>query len=210
MSIWRVKVSFSFREKLKNQFVNFNFAQRLADVAIKEMKKYVAAGRSPVEGVGRFPEYKAVGRVKEQRKRAKAIGSWAKKASASSKRGVQRSASTARKKIGVIKKSGYPYSVMDDYPSKKIRPVNLFLSGKMLRDIGWARNVAKRSVTIGIFKGLSKKKAMTHNEGTQAPRVPQRKFMPTGKGDDFIISIRRALKAIVTERLAELIENARK
>ena len=179
----KVKVNFRGMEKLFKGFFSRSFAEQVSSVVKHHIKRSIAVGKSPVQGVGRFPGYKAVETNKKLRK--------------------------VKKGGGKISKVGYPYSVQSQFPSKKVRPVNLFLSGKYLSDLDHKISVRKKSLTIGFFRGLSKKKAQTHNEGLH-PKVPQRKHLPTGKDERFTASVDRVLKELFAKRLKIVIAKSKR
>jgi hypothetical protein len=64
----------------------------------------------------------------------------------------------------------------------------------MLEALSYTFNKASQAITIGIFSGKSKLVAETHNLGTQEPNVPTRQFLPTTQGQEFTVSIMRAIK----------------
>lgn len=96
----------------------------------------------------------------------------------------------------------YPNSVKSKYPNKKIRPVNLQLTGAMIKSIKVLSSSGDK-VSIGIPSGKESLKAETHNEGTQRHRVPQRKFLPTGPGEEFVVSIQRKILAILEKAVSD-------
>lgn len=110
---------------------------------------------------------------------------------------------------GAKNKKGYPYNVQDEYPDKKVRPVNLKLSGKMQSAIEARPHPKAPGFTIGIFNKEELKKAETHNEGTN-PNVPQRKFIPTAKGEEFTPTIMRTIKEVVRDIVAGIIDKTNK
>lgn len=95
------------------------------------------------------------------------------------------------------------------YPGKRksSRPVNLSLDGSMLGAIAYSVNRAAQTLTFGyIYGGRNKLKAETHNEGTQVAKgIPQRKFIPTGETEEFIVSIQRKIVDFYKARLSDII-----
>lgn len=87
---------------------------------------------------------------------------------------------------------GYPYNVMKQYPSKKVRPVNLELSGEML-DALTVREGAS-GPKIGIFDRAMNERAKTHNYGDPDKNIPERHFWPTRDGEKFTVSVQRMIK----------------
>ena len=82
----------------------------VGDSAIERMLRLIASGQSPVQTFGRYAAYKWVG-----------IGN-----------NIRRSfvAKVAKKVFSGIKSAKYPYNQMKQFPDKKVRPVNLKLSGE--------------------------------------------------------------------------------
>jgi hypothetical protein len=195
----KVTVKLDFPKLLKDKLVNQELSSNLADVVIKGILEHTAIGLSPVRGFGRFVGYKAQEEAKKLKKIATHLSRANNKAAASSARSEAKS--SAR---------GYPSSVQGRFPDKKVRPVNLRLTGTMLADLSYLLNRTAQKVTIGIFKGKSKLKAETHNEGTQEPNVPTRQFLPTTQGQEFTVSIMRAIKEVYRKRLNSIIEESNK
>jgi hypothetical protein len=63
---------------------------------------------------------------------------------------------------------------------------------------------------IGIFDTEQSKKAETHNDGTQEPKIPQRKFIPNNEGDEFNQTIQREIINIYTDILNDIILKSNK
>jgi hypothetical protein len=82
---------------------------------------------------------------------------------------------------------GYPRTpqLKAKFPNKKLRPVNLSLSGSYLNSFG-VRKVKYGVFEVGIMKpsSLNKKMFETHNLGLH-PHVPERKHLPTLEGENF-------------------------
>lgn len=95
-----------------------------------------------------------------------------------------------------------------EFPDKKVRPVNLFLSGEMLSELDHTR--LKNGVQIGFHRASkrSKDKAETHNYGTGS--VPKRKFLPVDSKDELNVSIMREIKSIYINRIKSIIKGLNK
>lgn len=123
--------------------------------ACNRMLELIARGISPIEGKGRFAEYKWAGNLKAIKK--------------------QLGAKNSKKIAKAIKSSKYPYSAMKKYPNKKVRPVNLQLSGEFLNDL--QPRVQGKELTIG-YHGKSALKESGHREGVNGqpsrPTIPIR------------------------------------
>lgn len=74
--------------------------------------------------------------------------------------------------------------------SKKVRPVNLYLSGDMLREFKH-RIRSDRRLEIGIWDPKMAKRAIYHNNGTK--HIPRRRFIPVDRDEKLAVTIDRAL-----------------
>ena len=72
---------------------------------------------------------------------------------------------------------------------KKVRPVNLILSGRMLRSIEY--KAQKGLLEVGIWDAEMVELASYHQDGTT--NMPQRKFIPDTQGEYLTVTIDRAL-----------------
>lgn len=138
--------------------------QAIGNATVEKMKGLIAAGISPIEGRGRFPEYKA---VKERRK--------------------SKTSSRGKKSKGTGAPTGYPYTA-DPFFNKKVRPVNLFLSGEFLDDL--KARIRGGQIIIGFAKKKSQLKELGHREG--AGGQPKRPVIPTAT-EKFNASVYRTL-----------------
>lgn len=146
---------------------------------IDEMRNLISKGVSPIAENGRFPAYKWAGRANAVMKVARGLTGDRKK--------------RARQKAQDMKKGKYPYSVQYKYPSKRERPVNLFLSGDFLKDL------EVRTRTNGVEVGFYKKKATEIEEGHRIGwnSQPKRPIIPQND-EQFNPSIYRRMLAVIT------------
>jgi hypothetical protein len=100
-------------------------------------------------------------------------------------------------------KDGYPNTVKKQFPNKDKRPVNLFLSGKMLaalKAIG-----LKQGVQIQYSTDSADKKESGHRAGVNTQ--PKRPTIPfTKQGEDFAASIRKIFDTALRKRYRELLK----
>lgn len=96
-------------------------------------------------------------------------------------------------------KRGHP-----ENPSKKIRPVNLFLSGKMLSFLKHRINGGKLEIGIINADQETQKIAIAHQTGTK--NMPKRRFIPSRKGEKLTVTIDRAIKNLYVEIINRLIK----
>jgi hypothetical protein len=96
----------------------------------------------------------------------------------------------------------------NSYPGKKVRPVNLNLTGEMLSGYSF-RRVSDHVIEVGMTKGSAERKniAEYHQEGTS--RMPARPLVPH-EGAEWAVSIMRAIRDVYGKRLRQLIERANK
>ena len=173
--------------------------KKVGKEVVKMMKSDISKGKSPVRGIGRFPGYiaqrdPAAARGKQARKVAKGLtGAQKQRARAISRETSQQLATK------------YPNSVRDKFPDKKLRPINLKLSGVFLKHLNFRVRTGK-FVWIGMQRPTEKIKKMfaTHNDGTHK-HVPRRQFLPNGKDDQFTPRIMRTVKDIYKRRIERLI-----
>lgn len=100
--------------------------------------------------------------------------------------------------IKILARKKYPYGVREEFPGKKVRPVNLTLTGEMLDALTYKR--VGKNIRIGYFRGLfgfgSKElveKVSNAQRGNPEKNIPQRKFLPTD-GEGFVQSVMRVIK----------------
>lgn len=99
------------------------------------------------------------------------------------------------------KASGYPFSVQRQFPGKKLKPVNLFLSGDMIDDLQARPNGA--SIPIGFSNKEQADKAVKHNSGD---KVPIRRILPNHRGEEFTVGITRLIRDLYAEALNKLLK----
>jgi len=112
---------------------------------------------------------------------------------------------------GKAKAQAYPNSVKDKFPSKRKRPVNLKLSGDLLKAMRFRRLVG--GVEVGLINASKKLKAIFegHNEGSNLKaKLPQRKILPTGPKDRFKVSIQRRIVNLYLARIRQIISRSRR
>lgn len=151
-------------QTLKNQEL-----EGIGNGVIAEMRLLISKGISPIKGAGRFPAYKWAG-VKF----------------------LARKSGTKKKQADRQFQSKYPYSVQDEFPQKKERPVNLTLSGEFLNNL--IVKVKNKVIEIGFFEAPWTKYEQGHREGSNGQ--PPRPIIPIS-GEEFSPSIyRRLVKTI--------------
>ncbi len=101
-----------------------------------------------------------------------------------------------------------PYKDPEKYPGnrKPASPVNLSLTDQMLGALGY--KVKKDGIEFRFSSDLAKKKAETHNEGSQEPKVPMRRFLPTGDGEVFTDDIQKEITKVMEQAFDETIKKS--
>ncbi len=100
-----------------------------------------------------------------------------------------------------------PYKDPLNYPGdlKPSRPVNLSLTGDMLKSLNFRKK--GNFVEFGIFEEEVSddiwKRTLTHNKGTHK-HVPRRQFIPQ-RGEEFIVSIQSVIRKLYAKRISELL-----
>jgi hypothetical protein len=111
--------------------------------------------------------------------------------------------------------SKYPAPVLGRFPGKKDRPVNLRLDGSFMKHFTWWLDKKKINVGMSGSKGRFNDPPThiidmfeTHNDGTQAPTVPQRKFLPNKDGEDYKPKITVAIRDEFDKKIKQIIEKS--
>lgn len=172
--------------------------KNLGDAIIDEMKAAIAKGISPIKKAGRFPAYKYAADFNEVKK-----GILQQLKTSESYRGIKGKGAAQRKKSFVDQitkkqtkniRSRYPFNVQKEFPHKKLRPVNLNLSGDFLDNL--VSQVKNKKLRIGFFKDPWMKYESGHREGVNGQ--PKRPIIPN-VGEEFTQSIyRRLVKSLQT------------
>jgi hypothetical protein len=93
-----------------------------------------------------------------------------------------------------------------EFSDKNVRPVNLSLTGKMLSLFGF--RVRGQAVEVGFVRsGEHAELAEIHNEGLG--KMPQRRMVP-GDGEEWSVTIMRAIRDVYETRLEKIIRQANK
>ncbi len=137
--------------------------QFIGEDMIDLMKDQIAAGISPIYGKGRFPGYKWADRKTRALKAATTAGR-------SDKAKGKRLRALANQQVS----SKYPYNMMRKFPGKKVRPVNLNLSGNFLDHL--RARATKSGVEIGFYTKKYELYEQGHREG--ANTQPKRPIIP--------------------------------
>jgi len=187
----------------KKKILTRKFLKKLGDRVVKDIKQSIAIGKSPVKGFGRFVAYKADRATSSLRKDLKSAGGESKKKLRTGlRKDIKRTAS---------KKNLYPNSVKSEFPNKQRRPINLKLSGDLLKAIKF--KPTKRGVRIGLISAKKKIKDIftAHNEGSNTKKkVPRRAILPTGDGDKFTAVIQKRIRNLFLARIRQVLKTINK
>lgn len=179
----------------RRDIVNRAFQKKLGERIVSDIKESIAVGKSPVAGEGRYEAYAADRAAATSRKQA-----------GFEKRKSKRSELRARAKKIQNKNSLYPNSVKKKFPDKQKRPVNLSLSGKLLKALTWGG--ISGGVKVGLISASSKTKKIfeSHNDGTNQKRnVPRRPILPTSSGQKFTAAIMARIRSLYLARVRQII-----
>ena len=191
--------------KLGQEIITKDIARQMGQDAIDEMKDMISKGISPVREAGRFPGYlAAVSRRGAQKALTEARRSALEESGGSLRGASVLNRNAIEKKKAAVSKAGegYPYSVMADFPDKRERPVNLYLTGEQMKDLTFRLVPGKwgQALEIGYFTALSAKKESGHREGVHGQ--PSRPTIPdAGSNESFAIRISRLLRESMIEAI---------
>ena len=192
----------SYIDKIEDS-IDERVAAGIAYTVRQRMLSLISKGISPILGWGRFPEYKNVKQLNSLKRSARGLRRQLKTGSGSAAR-IKRALSQNKRNAEKIKRA-YPYSVQKDFPNKRPRPVNLFLSGDFLSNLTYAlgRIGKKQVITIGFFDELSKKKESGHRVGVNGQ--PKRPIIP-----DSTESFSQIIKLDILKIMKDVIKRAAK
>jgi len=196
-----VKISLKTLKNLtKKKIVSKSFQKRLGRETVDAVKKSIAIGKSPVQGEGRFVGYKADRAGASFRENITKT-----KGDDAGSRGIRATLRREAKRTRDRSKF-YPNSVKKEHPGKRNRPVNLKLSGKLIKAIKWKPSTG--GVIVGLISASRNIKNIfeAHNEGTNiAKKVPRRALLPTGQGEQFTSIIRRRINNLYFMRIRDIL-----
>lgn len=188
----RVKVKLNLKTLKglnRKDIASKTFQKKLGERVLKDIADHISVGKSPVAGQGRYKGYRV------DRPGVTGVGGLTGKTKDKKKR---RAANN--------KKDLYPNSVKDKFPGKQKRPVNLELSGDMLKKMNWSGIIG--GVSVGLMRASKKirDRFKSHNEGLNEKRnVPRRAILPTGDGEKFTPFITRRIKSLWLARIRQMI-----
>lgn len=92
---------------------------------------------------------------------------------------------------------------------KNQRPVNLWLTGEMLKGYWYKISAKPNTIEVGMVQGsaFAKEKAGYHQDGT--PNMAQRKLVPS-EDEEWSVSIMRKIRDLYGKRLQDLIRQSNK
>jgi hypothetical protein len=200
-------LSTEFVGNLLKEGVNNQLAQDIHnDWTRGEYKRTIAAGLSPVKGMGRFQGYsnsykdQILGKIKFFT--GKSGGVFVVKPEGKTKVGKDGIEYTPLRK-GKVQREKFEAGLGE---GKAVRPVNLNLTGELQKAITTLKVGANR-VRVGIPPSASafvKLKAFVHNNGDYQKNIPARRFIPI-QGEELIVSLQRKLRDIFARHLSKII-----
>lgn len=102
----------------------------------------------------------------------------------------------------------YPEKIRKIFPEKRNTPVNLKLTGDLYDSFGWSKK-SQKVLTYGLLrpKGKAGIYGPVHNRDDEGrPDIPERKFLPSKRGERFNRTIMLEIKRIIVERLQRLLK----
>ena len=209
----KIKATISLKglERLLKKFpeaLDLKTGGAMVDQVTREMRSMISKGVSPIEGKGRFPDYKAVAAAKPFKEAASQIT----KAIREGDTTLHKSDSKSYRNLArATEKRGYPYNVRKDFPDKRPKPVNLKLSGKFLRSLTGKVNINKSDarryfeVRIGFFNKESVAKESGHRYGAPKPGdQPHRPIIPVDNE-----KLAKRLQLIIRDVIRKAIDRVR-
>jgi len=186
----------------KRKIANRKFQQKLGARVLKDILAAIAIGKSPVRGQGRYKGYRTDRRAESG---SRLTGKESPERRTRQIRGEARKGKKGRK--GMF----YPDSVQKQRLGKQRRPVNLKLSGDMLKQMKFRGIVG--GIKIGLLSASKLIKIIfeSHNEGlNEKNNVPRRAILPTGPGEKFTALIQRRIKSLYLARIRQIISRSRR
>ncbi len=133
----------------------------IGGAVVKEVRNLTSKGINPVGRGGRFPAYKGVAGINQVKK-------------------ITRSLTGSRRKRGrdilaKKRKNTYPFSINKKFPNKKVRPVNIRLTGHQLRNYKFKIINVKNKfrIRLGYFNKFAALKEQGHADGVNGQPVRQ-------------------------------------
>lgn len=194
----KATVRWKILEFLDN-FVDDATANDIGQAVVDEAKHLIESGQSPVRGVGRYEGYSDSYKRWIKNERKARIQTAVEEAKANAKRGQKGKAGTKARERA---------KKQEDRHGKKVRPVNLNLTGEMLD--GYTFQLKDpTTIKIGVLDASAERKEIAgyHQEGT--PKMPRRPLVP-GDGEEWAVSIMREIRDRYGKRLQEIIRRANK
>lgn len=176
---------------------------------VEEMKSFIDKGISPVKGEGKFEAYSGVKDISSSKTKIRALNQKAKKAFFNkSKQKIGRQISAQRGVATRARNNKYPFNVQGEFPDKKASPVNLNLSGNMLKALVF--KISGNVLSVGVFDSKEKQKASDHQSGDSKKKLPKRRFIPIpSEGDEFVVSISRGLKDLFVDIIDSILRKSK-
>lgn len=204
----KVNVKIDAVSEIRKELNSPGAQKKIGEFVLGEMKDFIARGVSPVRGEGKFEAYSGVKEVRDSKKKQGQLRKIAKSlVSERAQKKIKRRISAHKGVQTRALNNKYPYNVQDDYPDKKASPVNLKLSGKMLKALRFLP--IPNGIRINFLDKDMEARAIKHNEGDPKKSLPQRKFLPTGRNDDFNVSISRGLLDLITDMLDAILKKSK-
>lgn len=205
----KVTVKLPSIDRIKEGLKSTRNQSLIGNYLVNEMKYFIEKGISPVKGEGKFEAYSGVKDKSQSQKKSRQLKKVAKSiVSQKAKDKIQRRISAHKGVQTRASRYKYPYNVQKQYPDKRASPVNLHLSGDMLKALTF--KLFGNIIRIGVFEPKMVERGLQHQYGNEKKSLPRRRFVPVIKeGDDFLVSIRTGLKDLYATILDTILKKSK-
>ncbi len=180
------------------QFMDSDTVRKIGEAVNTQVQDLLSKGISPVRGERRLEKYSESYQKWILDQKNSRVNEHVSASKARAKRGEKKAAGKVARSAALA---------LEKMHGKSVRPVNLSLTGEMRT---WLRYQKKDAMTVeyGFLKGTPKDvavRAEVHNGGT--PTTAARPMIP-GEGEEWAVSIVRALKEVYSARLDAIIKKS--
>lgn len=178
---FKTKINLNAFNNLSKKIKQINsnrIKNQIGSTTVREMKQFISKGISPIRGKGRFPGYK--------------------KSYLQQIRGNLAFFTRSDGKVVGFK----PKRRSQKFSNKKERPVNLTLTGQMLKSL--KHSLTGKGVRIGYSGKEASDKELGHRKGTNKQR--KRPTIPNPPREKFALTIQNKIIALINKRLNKLFQ----
>ena len=143
-------------EDVVGNFFGPRAAGQAGKIVVREMKRSISKGISPIASIGRYAPYASQRKTAAAKSSIRDLSKSARGLSRRERAAAQRFVKSKRKSLKSQQNRLYPLSVQKKFPSKRERPVNLKLGGDFLNDLqvqSVQRERNNYTATVGFKEG---------------------------------------------------------